>query len=230
MIDKVTRRRQGAHYTPEEAILKVIGPLFLDDLRAEFARLTLLKSNRARQLVAFQERLGTLRFLDPACGAGNFLVVTYRELRELERDVIRELRTLEGTIQQVLDVGALSKLNVDRFHGIEIDEFPSQIAQVALWMTDHIANTRLGEDFGRPYARIPLVTAPASTMPTRWNSTGRPCFRRSRRVTCSATRRSWGPSTRHRHSANRSGGSRDHQEVEVHWTMFVHGLSRLRTI
>lgn len=160
VIDRVTRRRQGAHYTPEEAILKVIGPLFLDDLRAEYDRVKGLKSGRRQALLAFQDRLAALRILDPACGAGNFLVVAYRELRELERDVIRELRTVEGTIQQVLDVAALSKLNVDQFHGIEIDEFPSQIAQVALWMTDHIANTRLGEDFGKPYARIPLVTAP----------------------------------------------------------------------
>jgi hypothetical protein len=160
VIDRVTRRKQGAHYTPEEAILKVIGPLFLDDLRAEFDRVRALRSGRAKALAAFQEKLGALRFLDPACGAGNFLVVAYRELRELEREVIRELRTVEGTIQQVLDVAALSKINVDQFHGIEIDEFPSQIARVALWMTDHIANTRLGEDFGKPYARIPLVTAP----------------------------------------------------------------------
>jgi hypothetical protein len=160
VIDRVTRRAQGAHYTPEEAIQKVIGPLFLDELKAEFARIRALKAGRDRALAAFQERLGGLRFLDPACGAGNFLVVAYRELRELEREVIRERRTIEGTIQQVMDVSALSRLNVDQFHGIEVDEFPSQIAQVALWMTDHIANTRLGQDFGRPYARIPLVTAP----------------------------------------------------------------------
>jgi hypothetical protein len=174
VIDRVTRRRQGAHYTPEEAILKVIGPLFLDDLRAEFDRVKALKSGRRQALAAFQDRLAGLRILDPACGAGNFLVVAYRELRELERDVIRELRTVEGTIQQVLDVVSLSRMNVDQFHGIEIDEFPSQIAQVALWMTDHIANTRLGEDFGKPYARIPLVTAPgihhADALELDWNA------------------------------------------------------------
>jgi hypothetical protein len=173
VIDKVTRRKQGAHYTPEEAIQKVIGPLFLDDLRSEFERVKLLKSGRERAFRSFQGRLGALRFLDPACGAGNFLVVAYRELRELERDVIRELRTIEGTVQQVMDVAALSKMNVHQFHGIEIDEFPSQIAQVALWMTDHIANTRLGEDFGKPYARIPLVTAPnirhADALELDWN-------------------------------------------------------------
>jgi len=160
VIDSVAQRKKGAHYTPEEAILKVIGPLFLDGLRAEFERLNALKTGRERALGAFQAKLGGLRFLDPACGAGNFLVVAYRELRELEREVIRALHIGPAGIQQVMDVTALSRMNVDQFHGIEIDEFPSQIAQVALWMTDHIANTRLGEDFGKPYARIPLVTAP----------------------------------------------------------------------
>lgn len=160
VIDKVTRRKQGAHYTPEEAILKVIGPLFLDDLRAEFERACALRSGRDAALRRLQDRMAGLSFLDPACGAGNFLVVAYRELRELEREIIRERLIVNGQVQQVLDVADLTRLNVDRFHGIEIDEFPSQIAQVALWMTDHIANTRLGEDFGRPYARIPLVTAP----------------------------------------------------------------------
>jgi hypothetical protein len=160
VIDMVTRRKQGAHYTPEEAILKVIGPLFLDDLRAEFDRACALRSGRDAALRRLQDRMAGLTFLDPACGAGNFLVVAYRELRELEREIIRERLIVAGQVQQVLDVADLTRLNVDRFYGMEIDEFPSQIAQVALWMTDHIANTRLGEDFGRPYARIPLVTAP----------------------------------------------------------------------
>ena len=160
VIDKVTRRKQGAHYTPEQAILKVIEPLFLDDLRAEFERLKALKSGRERALRAFHERLGALTFLDPACGAGNFLVVAYRELRELERELLKELLTIDGKVELVTDVAMLSRLNVDRFFGIEIDEFPAMIAQVALWMTDHIANTRLAEDFGQHYARIPLVTAP----------------------------------------------------------------------
>lgn len=160
VIDTVTRRKQGAHYTPEQAILKVIEPLFLDDLRADFARASALKSGRERALRALHQRLGTMAFLDPACGAGNFLVVAYRELRELERDILRELLTIDGRVELVMDVAALSKLDVDHFFGIEIDEFPAMIAQVALWMTDHIANTRLAEDFGQHYARIPLVKAP----------------------------------------------------------------------
>jgi hypothetical protein len=173
VIDSVTRRRQGAHYTPEQAILKVIEPLFLDDLRAEFARAKGLRSGRTRALRALHDRLGTLAFLDPACGAGNFLVVAYRELRELEREILKELLTADGRVELVMDVAALSKLDVDRFFGIEVDEFPAMIAQVALWMTDHIANTRLAEDFGQHYARIPLVKAPgirhADALDIDWN-------------------------------------------------------------
>lgn len=173
VIDKVTRRRRGAHYTPEEAVQKLIGPLFLDGLYAEFDALRARKDGgRARALAAFHDKLAGLTFFDPACGAGNFLVVAYRELRELERLVIGELHPPE-TRQLVLDVGVLTRLNVNQFFGLEIDEFPSQIAQVALWMTDHIANTALGNDFGRAFARIPLVTAPgirhADALECDWN-------------------------------------------------------------
>ena len=163
VIDKVARRKKGAHYTPEEAILKVIGPLFLDDLRAEFDRARARKTGRREALLALQAKLAGMRFLDPACGAGNFLVVAYRELRELEREIVREGFITPGMTQGFElrgNVAAFTKLNVDQFFGIEIDEFPAMIAQVALWMTDHIANTRLAEDFGQAYARIPLVTAP----------------------------------------------------------------------
>ena len=162
VIDKVTQRKQGAHYTPEDAILRLIGPLFLDELRAEFERARTLRTGRDDALHRLHDRLAGLTFFDPACGAGNFLVVAYRELRELEREVIKE-RFLRAGMERdtgVANAATLSRLNVDRFFGIEIDEFPAQIAQVALWMTDHIANVRLGEDFGQAYARIPLVAAP----------------------------------------------------------------------
>lgn len=177
VIDKVTRRKQGAHYTPEQAILKVIEPLFLDNLRAEFERLKGRKSGRRDALLDFHEKLAALRFLDPACGAGNFLVVAYRELRELERETIKEIylaQTLAPSFEYQGNVGAFTRINVDSFFGIEIDEFPAMIAQVALWMTDHIANTRLAEDFGKPFARIPLVTAPgilnADALELDWNA------------------------------------------------------------
>jgi hypothetical protein len=161
VIDKVTQRRQGAHYTPEDAILRLIGPLFLDELQAELARAKALKSSKDEALGRLHDRLAGLTFLDPACGAGNFLVVSYRELRELERELIKERYLRPGVARRAgADPAKLSRLNVDQFYGIEIDEFPARIAEVALWMTDHIANTRLGEDFGVSYARIPLVAAP----------------------------------------------------------------------
>ncbi len=161
VIDKVTRRKRGAHYTPEEAILRLIGPLFLDELQAELVRVKALRSGKDAALARLHGRLAGLTFLDPACGAGNFLVVAYRELRELERELIKERYLLAGRARdEATDAGKLTRLNVDQFFGIEIDEFPARIAEVALWMTDHIANVRLGEDFGEAYARIPLVAAP----------------------------------------------------------------------
>ena len=158
VMDKDERRRQGAHYTTEKNILKVIEPLFLDDLRAEFARLKARRdSRRLPELLAFQQRLGRLRFLDPACGCGNFLIIAYRELRALEIEVLKETRP-----RRQVDVLAslLSVVNVDQFYGIELGEFPARIAEVALWMMDHIMNNRLSLEFGETYVRIPLKTSP----------------------------------------------------------------------
>ena len=162
VMDPAERRAQGAHYTTEKNILKVIEPLFMDDLRAEFARLRSRKdSRRLAELRKFQEKLGGMRFFDPACGCGNFLIIAYRELRLLEIEVIREIRAATGTSAQgALDVGLLSHVDVDQFYGIEIGEFPARIAETALWMMDHIMNNRLSLEFGQTYARIPLQTSP----------------------------------------------------------------------
>lgn len=174
VIDKVTQRKKGAHYTPEEAILRLVGPLFLDDLQAELERAKALKAGKDEALQRLHDKLATLTFLDPACGAGNFLVVAYRELRELEREIIKE-RFLRGGLARTRDTDAakLTRINVDQFFGIEIDEFPARIAEVALWMTDHIANRLLGQDFGQSFARIPLVSAPnirnADALEFDWN-------------------------------------------------------------
>jgi len=157
------RRKKGAHYTTEKNILKVIQPLFLDELRAEFDRLAARRDTRRNEaLNDFIERLGRLTFFDPACGCGNFLVITYRELRRLETEALiaRYRRGGLAATAERFDVGALTRLNVDNFHGIELEEFPARIAEVALWMTDHIENDRLSQEFGQAYARIPLRTAP----------------------------------------------------------------------
>ena len=163
VMEPYDRRAQGAHYTTEKNILKVIEPLFLNDLRAEFERLRARKDSRRRtELAAFQKRLGELKFFDPACGCGNFLIIAYRELRELEIEVIRELRRGTGAeAQQVLSAAEiLSWITVDQFYGIEIGEFPARIAETALWMMDHIMNNRLSLAFGQSYARIPLEGSP----------------------------------------------------------------------
>ena len=160
VMDPAQRRAQGAHYTTEHNILKVIEPLFLDDLRAEFERIKALRRGRLPRLRAFQERLGGLTFFDPACGCGNFLVIAYRELRRLELEVLRELLGSDERQFLQFDVSSLSRIDVDQFYGIELGEFPARIAEVALWMTDHLMNNALSLEFGESYARIPLKRSP----------------------------------------------------------------------
>lgn len=152
VMDPRQRRDLGAHYTSEKNILKLIKPLFLDALWDEFNR---AKGSKA-QLEKFHQKLAGLRFLDPACGCGNFLVITYRELRRLELEVLKE--KLKG--QQVTNVEHFVKLDVDQFYGIEIEEFPAQIAQVALWLTDHQMNMAVSQAFGDYMVRIPLRHSP----------------------------------------------------------------------
>jgi len=157
IMDAKARRNLGAHYTSEENILKLIGPLFLDDLHAEFDKV----KNQRNRLFEFHKKLRQLTFFDPACGCGNFLVISYRELRLLELQVLRASHALSGLAgQQSVDVHSLIGIDVDQFYGIEIEEFPAQIAQVALWLVDHQMNLRVSEEFGLYFARIPLKTSP----------------------------------------------------------------------
>ena len=163
VMDPAQRRAQGAHYTTEKNILKVIEPLFMDDLRSEFTRLQARKdSRRQTALRHFQTRLGGLTFFDPACGCGNFLIIAYRELRLLEIEVLKALypRDQQGNRQRQGWATDLSQLNVDQFYGIELGEFPARIAETALWMMDHIMNNRLNLEFGQTFVRIPLETSP----------------------------------------------------------------------
>jgi hypothetical protein len=141
------RREFGAHYTSEENILKTINPLFMDDLRIEFAKY----KNNKKQLIDFHHKLSTLTFFDPACGCGNFLIIAYRELRLLELEIIKALRkeNLE------LDVSTLIKCDVDQFYGIDIDESAVQIATVAMWLTDHQMNLKV-QQLGQYFKRTPL--------------------------------------------------------------------------
>ena len=153
VMEPKERRQIGGHYTSERDILKVARALFLDDLREEFTR---VKKNKP-ELRRFHQKIAKLRFLDPACGCGNFLVITYRELRLLEIEV---LTGLHGDGQQQLDIAQLSQVDVDAFYGIEISEWPARIAEVAMWLMDHQMNIRLSEAFGQYFVRLPLKKSP----------------------------------------------------------------------
>ncbi|MEZ4878437.1 MAG: DNA methyltransferase [Flavobacterium sp.] len=146
------RRNLGAHYTSETNILKLIKPLFLDELWAEFES---IKTNK-NKLAEFHKRISTLKFLDPACGCGNFLVITYRELRLLELEI---LRATYKSGQGVLDVSQIIWLDVDMMAGIEYEEFPARIAEVAMWLIDHQMNLMISNEFGQYFARLPLKKA-----------------------------------------------------------------------
>ena len=149
IMDKTARRNLGAHYTSEKNILKLIKPLFLDELWAEFEKVKI----SAKKLAEFHKRLGELKFFDPACGSGNFLIIAYRELRKLE------LAILETTYknQQVTSIEQIIWLNIDQFYGIEIDEWAARIAEVAMWLIDHQMNMMISQKFGLYFARIPLT-------------------------------------------------------------------------
>jgi hypothetical protein len=171
VMDDTERHDIGAHYTSEENILKVIHPLFLDGLLDEFNKIKKLSQERRKgRLKEFHEKIANLKFLDPACGCGNFLVISYRELRLLEIEILELL--LGG--EQVFDIHDEIKVNVNQFYGIEIEEFPAQIAQVALWLVDHQMNMEVRERFGMYYIRIPLTVAAsihcANSLTTDWES------------------------------------------------------------
>jgi hypothetical protein len=148
VMDEKARRNLGAHYTSEKNILKLIKPLFMDELWTEFEN---VKTDK-RKLQKLHEKLSKLRFLDPACGCGNFLIIAYRELRELEMEIIKQ--QLKG--QTVTDISEYFTIDVDGFYGIEYEEFPAQIAQVAMWLMDHQMNMKASETFGDYYVRLPL--------------------------------------------------------------------------
>jgi hypothetical protein len=152
VMDSRERRQIGAHYTSERDILKVIRSLFLDDLRVEFEK---IKTNK-NQLKQFHQKISNLKFMDPACGCGNFLVIAYRELRQLEIEVLTAL--FSGQMQ--LDISHLSLVDVDAFYGIEISEWPARIAEVAMWLMDHQMNVKLSETFGQYFVRLPLTKSP----------------------------------------------------------------------
>ncbi len=135
-LNPETRRSGGMHYTSIENIHKVIDPLFLNDLRQEFDTILeeKVEKQRVRQLDAFQDKLASLTFLDPACGSGNFLTETYLSLRRLENDVIRA-RYHDQTFIGFEEVNPI-KVSIQQFYGIEINDFAVTTATTALWISE----------------------------------------------------------------------------------------------
>lgn len=134
-LNPETRRSGGMHYTSIENIHKVIDPLFLDDLKKEFAEICTLtvEKKRVAALQAFQDKLASLKFLDPAAGSGNFLTETYLSLRRLENEVISELTHGQMQMGDVIDP---IKVTISQFYGIEINDFAVTVAKTALWIAE----------------------------------------------------------------------------------------------
>jgi len=156
---KEARRGDGEHYTSETNILKTIGPLFLDEYRDRADRLIARKSTSVAELKRFQEELAANIYVDPACGAGNFLNVAYAKLREIETDIIVE-RLKKGTGTGALVTSFEQLLTIDKFYGFEINWWPAKIAETAMFLVDHQANRYLAEQIGQAPDRLPIkITA-----------------------------------------------------------------------
>ena len=175
-MDPEARHELGAHYTSEKNIFKVIGPLFLDDLKAELEKLLADKStHRNRKLKEFQTKLASLKFLDPACGCGNFLIVTYRELKKLELEVAKELYPKDQREHSLFNNwrSEISQVSINQFYGIEIEEFPVDVARVSMWLMEHVMNLEFSEFFGRIFPSIPLRDSAniinANALEINWN-------------------------------------------------------------
>lgn len=144
----------GMHYTSVENIMKVLRPLFLDELNEELAA----AEDDPRKLRKLHDRISKVKVFDPACGSGNFLVIAYKELRALEHEVLERLRELEADPKGA-GLFEVSRVSLDNFIGIEIDDFASGIARLSLWLTKHQIDKRFEELFGSHLHTIPLREA-----------------------------------------------------------------------
>ncbi|MGI9296836.1 MAG: class I SAM-dependent DNA methyltransferase, partial [Gammaproteobacteria bacterium] len=145
--DSEERRKFGAHYTSEENIMKVIRPLFLDGMERELNR----AGKDEKKLRAFHDKIANLRFLDPACGCGNFLIIAYRELRRLEMAVLLRLGIPEDADAKIV------RVSIEQFYGIESDPFPAGIARTAMWLVNDQMNREFREAGGPKIPSIPLL-------------------------------------------------------------------------
>lgn len=149
VADPKARAELGMHYTSVPNIMKVLGPLFLDELDAEIDKTW----NRPNGLRKVLDRMSAIRVFDPACGSGNFLVVAYRQLRVREIRILRRLGEIEGQTQ----IQMWSQIPITNFYGIEITDFSAETAKLAMFIAEYQANAMFGEAFGRAPAALPLI-------------------------------------------------------------------------
>lgn len=148
VISPELRSSLGSHYTSVSNIMKLIQPLFLDELHAEFAD-GRTNEKRLRQLLA---RIGRIKFLDPACGSGNFLIITYKELRKLELLIWEQIESLNHGLKEI----PFSNISLTQFHGIELDEFAHETATLSLWLAEHQMNRQFENRFQTHVDALPL--------------------------------------------------------------------------
>ena len=152
--NKEARRELGEHYTSEENINKIVYPLFLEELQRRLAAAW----DSKKELKKLRLDLAKIKIFDPACGCGNFLVVSYRHLRQLELELIVRLNNLEGTQDSIQLEGSMGlSISLNQFYGIEIEEWPAQVARVALFLTDHQENLKLARITGETQNRFPIT-------------------------------------------------------------------------
>lgn len=139
----------GQHYTSVPNIMKVINPLFMDDLREEFEK----SKDNVNKLKALQARLSKIRIFDPACGSGNFLIIAFKQMKLLEMDIIKRIQEISGEKDLQMN---LSAIELRQFYGIEIDDFACEIARLSLWLAEHQMNCKFKEEFGVTRPTLPL--------------------------------------------------------------------------
>ena len=177
--DAKTRREMGEHYTSEEDVLKTLNPLFLDELRDKLTGAE-GKSDEPTRLRNLRRELANIRFMDPACGCGNFIIIAYRELRKLELDILVRMRDLneldtkfaynkhgesslmlgeagtrQGPINRVRSLEPL--VSIDNFYGLELDPWPASIARTAMFLVERQMDQKMMEEFGYAPVRLPLA-------------------------------------------------------------------------
>ncbi|MFA7421847.1 MAG: DNA methyltransferase [Melioribacteraceae bacterium] len=175
VVSEDQRGNLGQHYTSVPNIMKVIKPLFLDELYENFEK----NKNNPQRLIDLLNRLGKIKIFDPACGSGNFLIIAYKELRKLEIKIIHQLLTLqkrassfEPTEEQIsflpksqlslaasFQIDLFSRIQLNQFYGIEIDDFAHEIAKLSLWLAEHQMNIMFLNEFGRTNPTLPLKEA-----------------------------------------------------------------------